>query len=130
MNIDASGKGVPVVGLAPTQPKDAGDNGVSSRSVGLDDFTGPSSALEDRAGWSAFANLLGDDMLSKRRPVATPATAETELGRRNGISLHGLTILHQQELLVMNADQHGVIVVDCGCGSAADCEKWQACEDC
>ena len=73
MDVDQPVVRIAVLFLQPLEPDDAGDDGVASRGVWFENFTGAPPALENRAFRGAGADLAGDGVppLADREHYAT-----------------------------------------------------------
>ena len=78
MDVDASSKGVAIVGITATEPEDTGNDGVAAGRVGRDDGAGPTSAFEDCSYGGAVSDFFGDDVGSQGGAITSALAAQSE----------------------------------------------------
>ena len=79
VDVDAASKGVAVAGFQAAESEDAGDDGIATRGIGLQDLACKPAALHDAAGWRVIADFFPDLESAERGGVAAGAVADAIL---------------------------------------------------
>ena len=119
MNVNGSGKCIPILCLESFQPENARYDWIPARCVYGNDFAGGTAILEFHSQWRVISNLLGDFHGTQRGVVASRAISEAELrtGDRVFRDLQALAV--NDHSLVSSADADDVI----GVAGRARCEE-------
>ena len=79
MNVNAPVKGMHIRSLKTTQPDDARDDGIATRRVWKENFSGETTIMKNRTGRRVVTDFLRDLQEPKRSCHSAPTIAEPEL---------------------------------------------------
>src|SRR5207247_8670948 len=88
VHVNVPPKCVGILRFESTQPQNPGHDWITTRRIGLDNFTGAPTILEYRARWRVSANFFCYLQLPERRNPPPSPISETELGGGDGINRH------------------------------------------
>ena len=106
MNINAPVISVRVYCLQPAQPDDAGNDGIATWRVWLQNFTGEPAVMKNRAGRSVITDFLSNLESAKRRCHRAPSIAESEFGGGDWVDCGIGAVVEEHQFLIAHANDH------------------------
>jgi hypothetical protein len=103
MNVNTATKGVGVLAFQSTQPNDARNHRIATRSIWCKNFSGESPVVKNSAGRCVVTDFFRDRKVTKRSCHSSPKIAQSKLGCGNGVGCHSCAVLEQHQLLIADA---------------------------
>src|SRR4030095_13482801 len=103
MNVNTATKGVGVLAFQSTQPNDARNHRIATRSIWCKNFSGESPVVENSADRCVVTDFFRHRKVTKRSCHSSPKIAQSELGCGTRVGVYFGAILKQHELLIADA---------------------------
>ena len=109
MNVNAAGEGMRVSRLQTAQPDDPRDDRIAARRVRLQNFSGETAIMKDRADRRVIANFLSDLEEAERSRHSTPVNrrVRTSKSKRDKLATC-VPPCDQHQFLILHANDHAI----------------------